>query len=393
MVKAYDDLFAPRIKRSRSVLRKQTVLYFLGKSRYFLSHRLPTAQAASNLGYAVHVVAIDDGFANQFAARGFTLHSRSLQTDTWPIFSSILGFFQLLILCLKLRPTVVHVIGMKSSPVGLLVSLLWRPSRFLFSINGLGFLFSISNQSIFHRFTKSAMMVTFAIVSKLRNIEILFQNEDDKRVFENSASLRHMKSHLVRGSGVDMTHYAVAPLPALPITFGIACRMLKIKGVEDMIDAFDALLDEGLPIRLLLAGDVDYGNPVSLTSEFLSAACNRDQVEWRGFVEDMPAFWSQCHVACLPSHGGEGVPMALLTAGSMGRALLASDTNGNRDIVIEGENGFLSHPGDVQSVKRAIRSFMDVNLVEFGKASRQIIINQKMDAGSVQLAFENIYKR
>ncbi len=85
--------------------------------------------------------------------------------------------------------------------------------------------------------------------------------------------------------------------------------------------------------------------------------------------------------------------MALLTAASMGRALLASDTNGNRDIVIEGENGFLSQAADVQSLKQAIRSFMDVDLVEFGKASRQIILNQKMDAESVQLAFENIYKR
>ena len=296
-------------------------------------------------------------------------------------------------LCLKTRPTLVHVIGLKSSPVGLLVSLLWRPSRFLFSINGLGFLFSLSNHSIFHRLAKSAVIMIFAIVSKLRNIEILFQNEDDRRFFKNSALLRHMKSHLVRGSGVSMTHYAVTPLPPLPITFGIACRMIKIKGVEDMIDAFDALRDEGLPIRLLLAGDVDYGNPSSLTSEFLNAATNRDQIEWWGFVDDMRAFWSQCHVACLPSHGGEGVPMALLMAASMGRALLASDTNGNRDIVVEGENGFLSQATDIESLKQAIRSFMDVDLAEFGQASRQIILKQKMDAKSVQLAFEKIYKR
>jgi glycosyltransferase involved in cell wall biosynthesis len=374
-------------------LKEQTVLYFLGNGSYFLSHRLPTAQAASSLGYEIHVVAIDNGFADLFAGHGITLHPRFLQRDTWPIFSTILGFFQLLALCLKIRPTLVHVIGLKSSPVGLLVSLLWRPGRFLFSINGLGFLFSLSNHSIFHRLTKSAVIMIFGIVSKLRNIEILFQNEDDRRFFANSALLRHTKSHLVRGSGVCMTHYAVTPLPPLPITFGIACRMIKIKGVEDMIDAFDALLDEGLPIRLLIAGDVDYGNPSSLTSEFLSAATNRDQIEWGGFVDDMRAFWSQCHVACLPSHGGEGVPMALLMAASMGRALLASDTNGNRDIVIQGENGFLSQATDIESLKQAIRSFMDVDLAEFGQASRQIILNQKMDTESVQLAFEKIYKR
>ena len=85
--------------------------------------------------------------------------------------------------------------------------------------------------------------------------------------------------------------------------------------------------------------------------------------------------------------------MALLTAASMGRALLASDTNGNRDIVITGRNGFLSKPADVQSLMQAIRSFMSVDLFEFGKVSRQIILNQKMDAKSVQLAFKNIYKR
>ena len=374
-------------------MKKQMVLYFLGKGSYFLSHRLPTAQAASSLGYEIHVVAIDDGIANLFAGHGLTLHPRPLQSDTWPIFSTILGFFQLLMLCLKLRPALVHVIGLKSSPIGLLVSLLWWPSRFLFSINGLGFLFSLSNHRVFHRLIKSAVMMIFAIVSKLRRIEILFQNEDDRRFFTNHALLRHMKSHLVRGSGVDIAHFAVTPLPPLPITFGVACRMLKMKGVEDMIDAFDALLDEGLPIRLLLAGDVDYGNPSSLTSEFLSASTKRDQIEWWGFVDDMRAFWSQCHVACLPSHGGEGVPMALLMAASMGRPLLASDTNGNRDIVVEGENGFLSQATDVQSLKQAIRSFMNVDLVKFGKTSRQIVLNQKMDTESVQLAFEKIYKR
>ena len=85
--------------------------------------------------------------------------------------------------------------------------------------------------------------------------------------------------------------------------------------------------------------------------------------------------------------------MALLMAASMGRALLASDTNGNRDIVIEGENGFLSQATNIESLKKAIRSFMDVDLAEFGQASRQIILKQKMDAESVQLAFEKIYKR
>jgi glycosyltransferase involved in cell wall biosynthesis len=371
-----------------TVLRKQKILFFLGKGSYFLSHRLPTARAASELGYEIHVMAIDDDVSSQFLSQNFVLHPRMMQSDTRPILLTVLGFFQLLYLNFVLRPKVIHVIGLKSSPVGLLAALICWPSRFLFSINGLGFLFSSSTHSNFYRVVRYAMMKTFSIVSKLRKIEILFQNDDDKKFFENYGLLCDMKSHIVRGSGVEMDKFALVALPPPPITFGIACRMVKIKGVEETLQAFSELLDEGAPIRLLLAGDVDQGSPVTLTTKFLHSFCKREGIEWRGFVDDMSDFWVDCHVAVLPSHGGEGVPMSLLVAASMGRALLASDTNGNRDLVVEGENGFLCKPADVKSLKRAIQAYLE----KFGKESRRIVLNKKMDAGSVRQAFEIIYQ-
>ena len=373
-------------------MKRKKILYFLGKGSYFLSHRLPTAQAALALGYEIHVMAIDDNVAVQFLNQNCVLHPRVLQSDTSPILGIFFGFFQLLYLGLTLKPQIIHVIGLKSSPTGLLAALVCWPSRFLFSINGLGFLFSLFPQSVFHRLLRYLVMKGFIIVSKLRNIEILFQNDDDKKIFASYGLFRGVKSHNIRGSGVDINFYAAAPLPMLPVTFGIACRMVKIKGVEEAIQSFSELLDNGVPIRLLLAGDVDYGNPVSLTKEFLQSSSKRDGIEWRGFVDDMSGFWTECHVAVLPSHGGEGVPMALLTAASMGRALLASDTNGNRDLIIEGENGFLCQPADVKSLKQTILSCLDVDLKKFGEASRKIVIKNQMDARSVRKAFEKIYQ-
>ena len=373
-------------------MRKQRILYFLGKGSYFLSHRLPTAYAARDLGYEIHVMAIDDNVFSQFAKLGFVLHERVLQSNTTPIFSTFLGFFQLLYLSFTVQPKIVHIIGLKSAPVGLLMGFVCWKSRFIFSINGLGFLFSRLHYTIFHRLARAFIMKGFTIVSKLRNIEVLFQNDDDRRTFESFGALKNIKHHLVRGSGVDTELYSLMPLPKHQVTFGVACRMIQIKGVEDVINAFSELLDEGVPIQLLLAGEVDQGNPASLTKELLQASCNRNGMDWLGFVEDMTDFWSRCHVAILPSHGGEGVPMALLVAASMGRAIVTSDTNGNRNLVVEGKNGFLCRPADVTDLKQKILSCLDVDLYKFGRTSRKIIINSHMDSKSIKQALKKIYR-
>ena len=98
--------------------------------------------AAMDLGYEVHVVAIDDGVAEELKNTGVIFHVRSMQNNTSPVIASVLGLLQLLIISTKVRPSILHFIGLKSSPVGLVSALfLWR-SRILLSINGLGYLFS-----------------------------------------------------------------------------------------------------------------------------------------------------------------------------------------------------------------------------------------------------------
>nr|ADD96617.1 hypothetical protein [uncultured organism MedDCM-OCT-S12-C71] len=167
--------------------------------------------------------------------------------------------------------------------------------------------------------------------------------------------------------------------------------MVEIKGVLELIAAVTQLQNEQAPIKLLLAGDVDAGNPGSLSRTQLTALCAREGIEWRGFVHDMRGFWSECHVAVLPSHGGEGLPMALLTAAASGRALIASDTNGNRDLVNEGQNGYLCKPRDVDSLKAAIRACLGADLAKFGIASYEIIKNRRMDSPAIRKDFRLIY--
>ena len=54
----------------------------------------------------------------------------------------------------------------------------------------------------------------------------------------------------------------------------------------------------------------------------------------------MPEVLAQSHIVCLPSYR-EGLPKALLEAASSGRPIVTTDTVGCREVVVEGENGFL----------------------------------------------------
>ena len=83
--------------------------------------------------------------------------------------------------------------------------------------------------------------------------------------------------------------------------------------------------------------------------------------------------------------------MALLMAAALGRPLIASDTNGNRDLVIDGENGYLCKPRDVDSLKKAIRACLGSDLTKLGKESKRIIKDRGMDSHAVRQAFRLIY--
>jgi glycosyltransferase involved in cell wall biosynthesis len=88
----------------------------------------------------------------------------------------------------------------------------------------------------------------------------------------------------------------------------------------------------------------------------------------------MAGLFAKSHIVCLPSYR-EGLPKVLLEAASCGRPIVTTDVPGCREVVTQGENGFLVPVKDEHALAEAIRTALDSAELRsrMGQAGRQIV--------------------
>jgi glycosyltransferase involved in cell wall biosynthesis len=152
---------------------------------------------------------------------------------------------------------------------------------------------------------------------------------------------------------VDVIRYAPRPEAEPPVLVILPARLLWDKGVREFVAAARLLKARGTDARFALIGMPDAENPACVPSRKLAQWQAEDVIEYWGQRDDMPAVYAQAHVVCLPSYR-EGVPKSLLEAASCGRPIVATDVPGCREVVADGENGFLVPPRDAEALAAAI---------------------------------------
>ena len=81
-------------------------------------------------------------------------------------------------------------------------------------------------------------------------------------------------------------------------------------------------------------------------------------IEWWGYQPDMPQVYARCHIVCLPSYYGEGVPRGLIEAAASGRPIITTDVPGCREVVEHGKNGLLVAPRAPAALAQALRTLI-----------------------------------
>ena len=346
------------------------ILYVVTEDWYFLSHRLPMARAAKAAGYEVHVAArIKDGRPG-IEKEGFTPHALSWSRGSLSLRDSVSAIRELRRLFQSLKPDIVHNVSLKPVVLGSAASLGLEPA-IVNGLTGVGSLFI--GEARVSGLTRRA--VRFALGRLLRRNKswTVVQNPDDQAfVLELGVTPAHVA--LIRGSGVDTKRLVPLPEPPPPVTAAYVGRMLADKGVPTLINAFKLLIDRGVTMRLLLAGDCDKENPGSLAPEQLREFASAFGIQWLGHVADIREVWRQANFAVLASRR-EGLPKSLLEAAACGRAMVATDVPGCREIAIDGETALTVPVDDVEALADALaRMAEDAGMRErFGKAARHLV--------------------
>jgi glycosyltransferase involved in cell wall biosynthesis len=117
--------------------------------------------------------------------------------------------------------------------------------------------------------------------------------------------------------------------------------------------------EKGVNARFVLVGDSDPDNFSCIPREKLLEWQSSGVVEWWGHQQDMQKALTQANLVCLPSRGGEGVPKALLEAAACGRAIVATDVPGCRDIVRDGVSGLLVPARNPLALAEAIQKMLN----------------------------------
>lgn len=135
------------------------------------------------------------------------------------------------------------------------------------------------------------------------------------------------------------------------ITIGVLANLRPEKGHSVLLNAVRQLAGCGYDVRLLIAGN----GPMKQSIEHGIATLSLSKrVQMVGAVKDVPAFLRTIDIAVLPSLSNEGFPNAVMEAMAASLPVIATDTGGTTELVVEGETGLIVQPGDVDELANAI---------------------------------------
>lgn len=167
--------------------------------------------------------------------------------------------------------------------------------------------------------------------------------------------------------GVDMAFYDRTPevvskaseiqVPG-SFTFLFVGRVVRAKGVDELVAAFSRLIVKHHDVTLFLVGpfedDVD---PIGMETRRLIASCTEIKALGPKTGVELLAYYAASDCFILPSHR-EGFPNTVLEAGAMGLPCIVTDINGSREIIKNGYNGLVISTKDVDALYHAMEQML-----------------------------------
>jgi glycosyltransferase involved in cell wall biosynthesis len=233
--------------------------------------------------------------------------------------------------------------------------------KVIITINGRGNFFT---ENVGNGVLTRMYKVAFARASR-----IFFQNKEDYEFFKKRKLLDVSKVIFVRGSGVNLEKFNYSnrpPVPGTNMTFLMACRLLKEKGIFEYLEAASRIKAAHPGVKFRLLG-VPAINPSAISASEILPYAEKNIIEALAKTDDMNKLLDEVDALVLPSYYSEGIPKILLEGLSKGLPIITTDWVGCRETVRDGVNGFLIKPRSVDDLANAMEKMISLSLGERNK--------------------------
>ena len=299
-------------------------------------------------------------------------------------FADLASLIQLTRKIKKIAPDLVFSYMAKPVIYGSMAARLAKIPHIIGMLEGLGYTFTEQSQgqTVKTKIIKNIQVLLYKLAFPCLQ-QMIFLNPDDKKDLMDTYHLSVPKVHILGGIGLDLDRFSYLPAKIEPIKFLFIGRLLKEKGVFELIEAIRLVKKKYPLVHFTILGEIDAENMGALKQQTLDQLVKENLFEYPGYVLNVKDWIYESSVFVLPSYR-EGVPRSTQEAMAIGRPIITTDVPGCRETVIDGINGFLVPKWNIQALADKMCYFIEhpeqVNIM--GMRSREIA-QEKFDVNRV----------
>ena len=329
-----------------------TFLLISPKNRTVYNFRGDLVKEIIAKGYDVVVTGPDQTDVDKIEALGAKFVEIPMNKTGTSVFGDLKYCRSLYQLMKSLRPDITLGYTVKPVVYGAIAAHLAGVKKIFGMVTGGGYTFA--SKSLKARLLGFVVRTLYRIGFSVTN-RIVFQNKDDLEEFCSRRLTKADKCSVVNGSGVNMEHFSPKPLPEYP-SFFMLSRLLKSKGVCEYLQAAEIVKQAYPEAKFYLLGKYETAMQDAVSKEYVEGFLSAGAVVRFDETADVRPYYEMCSVYVLPSYR-EGTPRTVLEAMAMGRAVITTDTNGCRETVEDGVNGYLVPVSDAQTLAERMCAF------------------------------------
>ena len=350
---------------------KSKIVLVSNTSWYLYNFRVKLLFLIKSYNYELFLICPRDEYTEKLEKLGFKIYNWDLQRRSINPLKELISVYKLARIYIQIKPNIVHHFTIKACIYGSISAFMCNVKVVINSFTGLGHFFISNNLKI--KFIRKISRIFIKIIFSKINTKLILQNNSDRKKLLKLKITTKNKSIVIPGSGVDLDYFypqeKIFDKNMIKLLF--PSRLIKEKGIMELIRACLLLEQDNIPIKLYIAGKLDEGNRSSLNKEEIDVLKKLKNVFLMGHIEDMRNLYRKIDIVVLPSWR-EGLSKALLEAAAMEKAIITTNVPGCKEIVKHMETGLLVNVNNPLQIKESIiKIYNNPDLLKkFGEAAR-----------------------